>query len=241
MELKLFQKGFNYSQDGPGNRLIYHLIGCNLNCPWCSNPEGMDFTSEGFTLTVNEIVEEALSCTPMFFDGGGVTFTGGEATCQPKALQQALIKLKQNGINTCIETNGTYKNLKELFPYIDHLIIDLKHPDEATHKKLLGLSNNTIKENIQLASQLHNDLLVRIPLIHGINTDDEIIDMFINFFKSTNYNNFRIELLPYHEYGKDKWKKCGKTYTVKDANVSGKLRLHIEQKIKTNGLNIART
>ncbi len=41
MELWYFQKGFNFSQDGPGNRLVYHLCGCNLRCPWCSNPEGM--------------------------------------------------------------------------------------------------------------------------------------------------------------------------------------------------------
>ena len=41
MKLTLFQKGFNYSQDGPGNRLVYHLFGCNMRCPWCANPEGI--------------------------------------------------------------------------------------------------------------------------------------------------------------------------------------------------------
>ena len=39
--MKIFQKGFNYSQDGDGNRLVYHMQGCNLKCPWCANPEGM--------------------------------------------------------------------------------------------------------------------------------------------------------------------------------------------------------
>lgn len=242
MELKLFQKGFNYSQDGPGNRLIYHLKGCNLICPWCSNPEGMNIKeSGGFNLTVDQLVNEAISCMPMFFDGGGVTFTGGEATCQADLLKQALLKLTERGINTCIETNGTYKNLPNLFPIINHLIIDLKHPNNSTHKELLGLGNDIIKENILKASKEHLDLLVRIPLINGINTSDEIIDEFIEFFKSTDYKNYRIELLKYHEYGKDKWKKCGKEYTVKNANVSDKLLLHIEEKMKNNGLNIVRT
>ncbi len=242
MELKLFQKGFNYSQDGPGNRLIYHLKGCNLICPWCSNPEGMNINeSGGFSLTVDQLVNEAISCMPMFFDGGGVTFTGGEATCQADLLNQALLKLTERGINTCIETNGTYKNLPNLFPFINHLIIDLKHPNNSTHKKLLGLGNDVIKENILKASKEHLDLLVRIPLINGINTSDEIIDEFIEFFKSTDYKNYRIELLKYHEYGKDKWKKCGKEYTVKNANVSDTLLLHIEEKMKNNGLNLVRT
>lgn len=46
MDLHIFQRGFNFSQDGPGNRLVYHLQGCNLHCPWCSNPEGMTFAGE---------------------------------------------------------------------------------------------------------------------------------------------------------------------------------------------------
>ena len=242
MELKLFQKGFNYSQDGPGNRLIYHLKGCNLTCPWCSNPEGMSISENGgFTLTVEQLVNEAKSCMPMFFDGGGITFTGGEATCQAPQLKQALLELTNSGINTCIETNGTYKNLPDLFPIINHLIIDLKHPDNTIHKELLGLGNEVIKDNIFKAAKSHRDLLVRIPLINGINTSDETVDSFIEFFKSTDYKNYRIELLKYHEYGKDKWQKCGKEYTVKNANVSEQLRLQIENKMKNNGLNIVRT
>lgn len=106
---------------------------------------------------------------------------------------------------------------------------------------MLGLGNDIIKENILKASKEHLDLLVRIPLINGINTSDEIIDEFIEFFKSTDYKNYRIELLKYHEYGKDKWQKCGKEYTVKNANVSEQLRLQIENKMKNNGLNIVRT
>ena len=209
--------------------MIYHLKGCNLLCPWCSNLEGMNINeSGGFNLTVDQLVNEAISCMPMFFDGGGVTFTGGEATCQADLLKQALLKLTERGINTCIETNGTYKNLPNLFPVINHLIIYLKHPNNSTHKELLGLGNDIIKENILKASKEHLDLLVRIPLINGINTSDEIIDEFIEFFKSTDYKNYRIELLKYHEYGKDKWQKCGKEYTVKNANVSEQLRLQIE-------------
>lgn len=83
MEIKYFQKGFNYSQDGTGNRLVIHLQGCNLHCPWCSNPEGMSITG-GVSAPIEAFIQEILSCKRLFFDGGGVTFTGGECTLQKK-------------------------------------------------------------------------------------------------------------------------------------------------------------
>ena len=106
MKIRYFQKGFNFSQDGPGNRLVIHLQGCNLHCPWCSNPEGMN-ANGGKNVSVEDLIEEIVSCKRLFFDGGGVTFTGGECTLQKDALRQILKACKQNRIHTTIETNGT--------------------------------------------------------------------------------------------------------------------------------------
>lgn len=106
MDLHIFQRGFNFSQDGPGNRLVYHLQGCNLHCPWCSNPEGMTFCG-GTVCSVEDIVAEVLRSRPMFFDGGGVTLTGGEAAMQPQAVKELLSALSGYGIHTALESNGT--------------------------------------------------------------------------------------------------------------------------------------
>lgn len=241
MRLKYFQKGFNYAQDGPGNRLVYHLQGCNLRCPWCSNPEGLSGDVGGISASVDELVAEAVRSKPMFFENGGVTFTGGEATLQFDALKAALIGLKAAEIPTAIETNGTAPRLPELFELVDHLIIDLKHPDSGRHRELTGLGNEQIKQNITLAAATGRPLLVRMPLIGGVNTDPETREQTVRFFETVAGENVSFELLKYHEYGKDKWKKCGLTYTVTDAFVPEALRQELEQAMKQRGLRVVRT
>ncbi len=263
--LKVFQSGFNYSQDGPGNRLVFHLQGCNFRCPWCSNPESIavqgslivdekylvdsvcpygaikdkkidrsmcetcktkDCISEknrnkGIRLSykemkTQEIVNLAVSCKESFYDGGGVTFSGGEATLQFDALEETLRGLKENGINTTIETNGTAKNLEKLFNVVDHLIIDYKIPFSNRHKEILQHNDQQTKENIILASQKHPDLLVRIPLVHNVNDRQEDLAAFLEFFDQCHKEGLKIEFLKYHDYGSSKWGQIGQEYVMSD-------------------------
>ena len=233
-ELKIFQKGFNYSQDGPGNRLVYHLSGCNLKCKWCSNPEGMEQINYK-TLTVDELVKEAVSCKPMFFSGGGVTLTGGEPTLQFDAVLEFYKALKENGINTCIETNGTHPKLFELLPYIDHLIMDIKHFDFTVHKEWTALENDmTLKNFARLCSE-GREVLIRIPIINGFNSTPE---GFVNLFKKHNTEKVSFELLPYHEYGKEKWTK---PYEIENGFISKETLKQFYDLFKANGLNLIKT
>ena len=232
--MKIFQKGFNYSQDGDGNRLVYHMQGCNLKCPWCANPEGMqckgtivsdpewilesicphgaisgtkvdrticvgcknhecitEHDTKGMYLsyqnyTVDEIVEEVLNNEMMFYDGGGVTFTGGEVTMQFEELLESLKKLKEHRINTAIETNGTHIRTEELFPYVDQLIMDCKLCDPVKHQKYTGGANEEIMKNIRKAAKEHPYFHVRVPLIGGVNNATEDLEAFVRFFKEIN-------------------------------------------------------
>ena len=113
--MQIFQKGFNFGQDGPGNRLVYHLQGCNMKCIWCSNPEGISVKG-GRNVSVKELFEECCRSRMMFYGGGGVTFTGGEATLQKEELKELLQVLREAQIHTAIETNGTSVHLPELLP-----------------------------------------------------------------------------------------------------------------------------
>ena len=101
--------------------------------------------------------------------------------------------------------------------------------------------DETIKRNISEAAKSGMDLLIRVPLIGGVNTDQEIFDDFLLFFKEINSENVHFELLKYHEYGKDKWDKCGLTYAMANAFVEEKTRLDFETKMKNIGLKVVRT
>lgn len=241
MKLKYFGRGFNYSQDGQGNRLVYHLKGCNMHCPWCSNPEGMSFRGDAMEIDTEQLVREAVRSKPMFFGGGGVTFTGGEATAQAEALTEALAGLKDNGIDTAIETNGTYKNLPDLLPYIDHLIIDLKHPDGKICREVTGVGCENTKENIKAALLTGKDTLVRIPLINSFNNTADATEGFKEFFSAIKSDTLRVEVLKYHEYGRDKWQKLGLEYKMKDAFVTEDDRRSLEDMLEGIGITVVRT
>ena len=242
--LMIFQKGFNYSQDGPGNRLVYHLCGCNMFCPWCSNPEGLDF-SGGTEITVDEIVKEALSSRLIFIDGGGVTFTGGEVTCRKDVVLDAIRRLKENGISTCIETNASLQGCEELFLEVDYMIADFKSPSGEKLKEVTGGDIRIIKENLLYRAKTGKPLLIRVPLIKFFNCGEENAREFALFFeklqKESENENLFFEILTYHEFGKDKYEKLGKQYSVSEGYVSPEDVKLLADEITKRKLKLIRT
>jgi pyruvate formate lyase activating enzyme len=289
MELKIFQKGFNYSQDGDGNRLVYHLQGCNMRCPWCSNPEGIalkgtlcayadqlidsvcpkgavrdknlnremckscgtmecinNYQNKGLkmsysTYSVDEICEEVIRSSMLFYDGGGVTLSGGEPTLQMEAITELFKRLKEKGIHTAIETNGTHPKLESLFEYLDLLIIDFKHYDIEKHRQFTGVDNAIIKENFAKAFQQHKNVLVHMPLINGFNASPEDAVEYAKFFSQFNTEKASFEFLAFHEYGKTKWEQCGMEYTVDNGYIKKETLNLFEDEFRKYNLRIIHT
>ena len=242
MDIQIFQQGFNYSQDGPGNRLVLHLQGCNLRCPWCSNPEGLSFQG-GIRHSVASLLDLAQSCRMMFFDGGGVTLTGGEATMQFEAVKSLLTELHKEGIHTALETNGLSSRLPELFPHVDYLIMDYKHHDPEIHRRVTGASNDLTRQNIALALEAGKQPNLRIPLIGGFNASKEDAHQFTSIFQDLGLpGRGTVELLCYHEYGKDKYAACGMEYTMtSDARISPEILRYFEETLTDAGLTLIHT
>ncbi len=239
----IFQKGFNYSQDGPGNRLVYHLSGCNLRCPWCSNPEGLTIAEGSQKISVDDISKEAISSKMIFIDGGGVTLTGGEITCQKDAVLTILKKLKENGIHTCIETNASLSGCEEIFDTVDYMIADFKSPyEDKIHS--VGGDIEVIKNNLLYRAETGKPLLVRIPLIKFFNCGEETAKEFALFFKElaeTGNENLYFEILTYHEYGKEKYSKLNMEYTVTDGYVTDEDIRTLLRELKNKNLKIINT
>lgn len=235
MTLRVFQKGFNFRQDGPGNRLVYHLQGCNLHCPWCSNPEGLP-AAGGETVDVASLVAECVRSRKLFVNGGGVTFTGGEATVQTEALLAAMKTLHDQGISTALETNGTSPRLAEIAVETDYLIMDVKHVDEGRFAATCGEGFAELSRNYaQLASD-RRQLHVRIPLVNGFNAD--AAESFAAYFAACPHEGVVYEFLRYHEYGKVKWKT---PYAVKDGFVSDEQVARFVRAFAAHGLGTVST
>ena len=241
-DLHVFQSGFNYSQDGPGNRLVYHLQGCDLRCPWCSNPEGLP-AHGGEPRTPEDLIDEVRRSRMMFFDGGGVTLTGGEVTMQFDAVKAFLSALKAEGVHTCIETNGLHPRLPELFPVLDLLIMDVKHHDPEKHRIATGLPNDAVFRNIAAALNAGQATALRIPLIGGFNSSEEDAVRFAARLTELRVpGRMTVEILPYHEYGKSKYAKLGLPYTMDDtAKVTEEAVRRFALVLADAGIEIIRT
>lgn len=252
MKIKVLHRGFNFSQDGPGNRLVYHLQGCNFFCPWCSNPEsiaveGTVMVYDGrerlscTELDTDEVFREILSGKMMMFSGGGVTFTGGEPTVQFEALKELLAACREAGINTAVESNASHPDFCSLSRLIDYMIVDLKHYDPEKHRAVIGASNKRTVENLRSLAAERKQLLIHIPLVGGFNSSKEDAEKFAELIKGFGNEQIDVEVLRYHEYGKDKWKQCGMEYKMSNAHVSDEEYNVFIDVLKRNGINIIRT
>jgi len=206
-----------------------------MKCIWCSNPEGISMDG-GKEYSVEELFRECYRSRMMFYSGGGVTFTGGEATLQIDELSQLLKRLQEAGIHTALETNGTSCRLRELLPLIDYLMMDFKHYDSSVLKQYTGMGNEAAKHNYEWLCRTKHRVHIRIPLINGINTGNP--EGFTQYFTQHPNPNAVYEFLPYHEYGKEKWTE---EYQIKDGFVSAETLSAFRQAFQECGLKTVTT
>ena len=147
--------------------------------------------------------------------GGGVTFSGGEPTMQPKFLLACLKRCKDAGIHTAIDTCGFVKwsVLEEMLPYIDLFLFDLKHMDSGKHKQATGVGNELILENLKGISQQGKPIWVRIPLIPGYNDSEENLRRVVELVRPLETVE-TVSLLSYNKLAGAKYQFIGKKYEL---------------------------
>ncbi|HHQ8638883.1 TPA: glycyl-radical enzyme activating protein [Clostridioides difficile] len=162
-------------------------------------------------MSVEEIVEEVEKDFIFFFESnGGITFSGGEPTLQIDFLRELVDIFYDKGINIAIETCGYFdwNKVNDVFEKIDHIFVDIKSMDDNIHKEYTGVSNKIILDNICRLSKLNKSMVIRVPIIYGVNDSEENIRNTALFVKQ-NVPGGKMELLPYHKFGIDKYKALG--------------------------------
>ena len=210
--------------DGPGIRFVLFLQGCSLKCKYCHNRDTWDMTL-GEEKTLEEIIEKVKRYkTYMNLSGGGVTVTGGEPLLQVKFK-----RLKEEKINTCIDTSGMFnitEDIKEVLKYTDLVLLDIKHIDDEKCKDLVGFSNKKELEFARYLSENNKKMWIRQVLVPGY-TDDEKDLVKLKEFLATLKTVEKVQILKYHSMGKYKWEKLGQKYElegVRDATLEDEER-----------------
>jgi len=169
----------------------------------------------GKKMTAEEVLKE-IEKDLVFYEesGGGVTFSGGEPLGQSEFFEGLLNGCREKKIHTAVDTSGyiSWGILNKISPKVDLFLYDLKLMDNERHKKYTGLSNEIILENLKKLSSVHHNILVRFPVIPGINDDCQNLRETGEFLSSLKIT--QVNLLPYHYIGVDKYRRLGRTYKL---------------------------
>ncbi|MBQ2704186.1 MAG: glycyl-radical enzyme activating protein [Clostridia bacterium] len=179
---------------------------CTLYCPVDARKVcGKEYTAD-------EVFAEIIK-DKAFYDNsnGGVTFSGGECMLQIDFLLEILKKCKENGIHTAVDTAGyiPFESLEKILPYTDLFLYDIKCFDNEKHKKYVGVENELILENLKKLFHANAKIWIRIPVISGINDSLQEMQCIKNFLFAYGKPE-KIELLPYHAMGENKYAAIGR-------------------------------
>ncbi len=211
---------------------------CN-NCQKCiSNCPTGSLKINGKRYTIDELVKLIIQDKTYYQNSnGGLTVSGGEMLMHGEFVIKLFEKMHEHNISTAIETSGygSSELFKKIINLTDYVIMDYKLPT-SLYKKYTGKTNERIKENIKYALN-QKQILVRIPIIPGINTSDEIVDELINDLIELEVDN--IELLKYHRFGLAKYEALNMEYPIGEELLLDEEQFeNIKKKFKLNFENI---
>jgi pyruvate formate lyase activating enzyme len=219
--------------DGPGVRTVVFMQGCNLRCAYCHNPD--TWKAEGGNLTDSkDLINKLIKFKPYYkSSGGGVTFSGGEPLLQPDFLLDMLRLCRENNIHTVVDTAGFGLGAYDkILKYTDLVILDIKHSTEEGYKKLAAGDMAELKKFLEALSRSQCRVWIRHVVVPGLTDDTEHI-LRLRDIIGTIKNIDKIEFLPYHTLGKNKYEAMGLPYRLQDVPAMDKNKtLELEKLLK---------
>lgn len=220
--------------DGPGLRCVVFLQGCPLRCLYCHNPDTWDAVG-GQRMDCGTLIERITRMQPYFCERGGVTFSGGEPLLQAPFVAQVLRACDTRGIHTALDTSGAILNnaVRDVLSSTRLVILDIKHTDPDWYHQLTGGSLATTLAFLHEVATRNIPLWVRQVIVPGWNDTVDDVRALAGLVREIPSLE-RIELLPYHRMGVDKWRQLGREYPLENvvemnANTLAALKAAMQQ------------
>ena len=212
--------------DGPGIRMTFFLQGCPKRCLYCCNPEtrGIVDPVEHPEFAMSSV--EVTSLVGKYQEwlrpqGGGITLSGGEPLLQPRFVRDVFKRVQSLGLTTCLDTacHGNKETWNEVLPYTDVVLLCLKAMDNKAASKIAGVPVHEMANSKEFARFIHDNypnihLIFRWVLLEGFTDTDAEIDALIAFAQELAPVLASVELIPYHELGKDKYASLNQPYPL---------------------------
>jgi pyruvate formate lyase activating enzyme len=203
--------------DGPGVRVVAWTAGCQFRCLYCHNPDTWSLTN-GIPVTLPRAVEELRKYRHgLSVLSGGFTLSGGEPLMQDRFAVRLFAAAREMGIHTALDTNGFLGDrLSDAeLETISLVLLDLKAFDAHRHRHVTGKDNAATLEFARRLAALRRSVWLRFVVVPGLTDDPDDVAQIAGFAGSLG-NVERVDVLPFHQMGRFKWKELGLTYTLDD-------------------------
>lgn len=204
--------------DGPGVRVVGWTTGCHWRCQYCHNPDTWTM-SNGIPVTLSRATEELRKYRHgLKIMSGGFTLSGGEPLMQNRFAVKLFTAAKAMGIHTALDTNGSLGNrlTDAELEQIDLVLLDIKMWDPERHRRLTGMDVAPVLDFARRLSDCRRPVWIRFVLVPGLTDDTENVTQ-IAKFSATLKNVERVDVLPFHQMGRFKWKELNLNYTLNDS------------------------
>ena len=196
----------------------------------------------GKMTTVQQAIEKVLQDKLFLVEsGGGMTISGGEALAHPDFTENLFMAAHEEGISTAIETCSFASRdvIQRVFKHVDLALLDIKHMDSQMHKKLTGVPNEQILDNIEyVANVMKVPVWIRVPVIPGCNDSIENIEATAKFVSEKIGAGTRIHLLPYNKLGESKSENLGRALELSAQPPSDEFMLELSKICEKYGLEV---
>jgi len=226
--------------DGPGIRFVAFLTGCLLRCKFCHNPDTWH-KRNGHAIPVSRGMRQiGKYANALKISGGGITLSGGEPMVQHAFVTQIFRRCKALGLHTAIETSGRLGERftdQELLD-IDLVILDIKGGDPATHERVCGHPLQPTLEFARRLAALKRPAWIRFVLVPGLTDGQDNVEKLADLVAPLK-NVERVEILRFHQMGRDKWHKLGVPYELeKFETPSAELTERVRGQFRSRGLTV---